>query len=56
MKDSQPVNNSLGQTALSDEELDQVSAGGTKAPKNSDAPKESVTLNFSQIHFTYTSQ
>ena len=57
MKDSQPANNSLGQTVLSDEELDQVSAGGTnKTPRKGDTPTESLSLNFSKIHFTYTSQ
>ena len=57
MKDSQPANNSLDQTALSDEQLDQVTGGGTnKTPVNSDTPKESISLNFSKIHFTYTSQ
>jgi hypothetical protein len=47
----------LPEIALTEEELDKVSAGGTnKTSKNSDTPKESLSLNFSEIKFTYSSQ
>ena len=56
VKSNQPTK-SISETALTEEELDKVSAGGTnKTPKNSDTPKESISLNFSEIKFTYSSQ
>src|SRR6185437_2030027 len=56
VKSNQPTK-SISETALTEEELDKVSAGGTnKTPKNSDTPKETISLNFSEIKFTYSSQ
>ena len=48
---------SLPEAALTDEDLDKVSAGGTSnTTTKGTAPKESLSLNFSEIKFTYTSQ
>jgi type VI protein secretion system component Hcp len=56
VKSNQPIN-SIPKTALTEDELDRVSAGGTNnTPKKSEAPKETLSLNFSEIKFTYTGQ
>lgn len=56
MKSSQPTK-SIPETVLTEEELDKVSAAGTNnTPKKFEAPKETVSLNFSEIKFTYASQ
>jgi type VI protein secretion system component Hcp len=53
---NQPKQSNLPEIALSEEELDKVSAGGTSKTKSSDTPKESISLNFTEIKFTYSSQ
>jgi type VI protein secretion system component Hcp len=56
VKNNEPTKSSLPESTLNEQELDKVSAGGTnKTPKNSDTPKESISLNFTEIKFTYTS-
>ena len=57
MKIKQPTESNLFETVLTEKELEMVSAGGTKdAPKKPEGPRESLSLNFSEIKFTYTSQ
>ncbi len=53
MKSNQPTKSGLPENALTEKELDKVSAGGTK---KDEAPKESISLNFTEVKFTYTSQ
>ena len=56
MKNNQVAKTSLPETASTEKELDQVSAAGTKNTYQNETPKESISLNFSEIKFTYTSQ
>ena len=52
VKSNQPTK-AIPETALTEEELGKVSAGGTnKTPKKPEAPKETLSLNFTEIKFT----
>ena len=50
------TNEPVAMTQLSDQQLGEISAGGAAVASDDDAPKESMTLDYGRVIFTYQQQ
>ena len=50
---SDDTNEPIAMTQLNDQQLDEISAGGATVTRDDDAPKESMTLDYGRVIFTY---